>query len=104
MVCGGQFKVVDSATSGSAWYGREAANLMLPFTGFLCKDLLLTVFSTLDVDLCNRLGLIAKPMPTQTQGCPFTFYRLTPVSKPVSKRLVLGIMGRQDETYEHVNP
>ena len=32
------------------------------------------------------------------------FYRLTPVSKPVSKRLVLGIMGRQDETYEHVNP
>jgi len=47
--------VVDSATSGSAWYGREAANLMLPFTGFLCKDLLLTVFSTLDVDLCNRL-------------------------------------------------
>ena len=59
VVCGGQFKVVDSATSGSAWYGREAANLMLPFTGFLCKDLLLTVFSTLDVDLCNRLDILS---------------------------------------------
>ena len=55
VICGAQFRPTELATPGSAWHGRDAVNLMLPGSGFLVKDLLLTIFSTLDVELCNRL-------------------------------------------------
>ena len=55
VVCGNPFKVNQSATAGSSWRGPEAANLVLPCSGFLVKDLLITVFQQIDPELANRL-------------------------------------------------
>ena len=64
-------------------------------------DVKLTEYQNISERMTNKNKEFADDI---RYGYSLNFYRLTPVSKPVSKRLVLGIMGRQDETYEHVNP